>query len=115
MESGRECIATDKRVQVSRVWMGVNGCERTKKEKLSMANQWAGHLGSATRLRASKYDVIREVRKSVTVLSIMYGMDVMMWNASEIEKRKVRQKRITRMALNASRFAVVEALRGDMG
>ncbi|XP_050705903.1 uncharacterized protein LOC126991179 [Eriocheir sinensis] len=97
------------------VWMEVNGCGRAKNVKISMANQWVGRLGSAARMRASKYDVIREVWKSVAVPSIMYGMDVMTWNDSEIEKLEVGQNRVARMALNAPRFAAVEALRGDMG
>ena len=46
-------------------------------------------LGSAARMRASKYDVLREVWKSVAVPSIMYGMDVIAWRESEIDKLEV--------------------------
>ena len=66
-------------------------------------------------MRACKYDVLREVWKSVAVPSVMYGMNVVPWNESEIEKLDVRQNRVARMALNAPRYAAVEALRGDMG
>ena len=97
------------------IWMSQDGCNRAKNEKISMANQWVGRLGSAARMRASKYDVLREVWKSVAVPSIMYGMEVQAWNESEIEKLEVGQNRVARMALNAPRWAAVEALRGDMG
>ena len=43
------------------VWMSTNGCERTKNEKIGMTNQWIGRLGSAARMRACKYEVLREV------------------------------------------------------
>ena len=59
------------------VWMSPKGCEKAKNEKVSMTNQWVGRLGSAARMRTCKYDVLREVWKSVAVPSIMYGMDVM--------------------------------------
>ena len=49
------------------IWMSSNGCVKTTNEKISMVNQWVGRLGSAARLRASKYDVLREVCKSVAV------------------------------------------------
>ena len=48
-----------------------NGCEKAKDEKISLVNQWVGRLGSAARMRTSKYDVLREVWKSVAVPSIM--------------------------------------------
>ena len=64
-------------------------------------------------MRACKYDVLREVWKSVAVPSVMYGINVVPWNESEIEKLDVGQNR---MALNAPRYAAaIEALRGDMG
>ena len=55
--------------------MSPNGCEKAKNEKLSLANQLVGRLGSAARMRASKYAVLRELWKSVAVPSIMYGME----------------------------------------
>ena len=97
------------------VWMSPSGCERTKNEKISLVNQWVGRLGSVARMRACKYDVLREVWKSVAVPSVMYGMEVLSWNESEVDKLEVGQNRIGRLALNAPRYAAVEALRGDMG
>ena len=47
--------------------------------------------------------------------SITYGMDVIAWNENEIDRLKVGQNRVARMALNAPRHTAVEALRGDMG
>lgn len=52
-----------------------------------------GHWGSAAWLRASKCDVMREVWESVGVLSIMYGVEEMTWNESEIEKLEAQQNR----------------------
>ncbi|MPC23223.1 hypothetical protein E2C01_016262 [Portunus trituberculatus] len=97
------------------MWVSPSGCEKTKNEKLGLVNQWLGRLGSAARMRASKDDVLREVWKSVAVPSIMYGMDAIAWNESEIDKLEVGQNRIGRMALNTQRYTAVEALRGDMG
>ena len=65
-------------------------------------------------MRASKY-VLREIWKSVAVLSVMYGMEVIAWSEKEIDKLEVGQNRVARMALNAPRYAAVEALRDCMG
>ena len=54
-----------------------------------MVNQWVCRLGSAARMRASKYDVLREIRKSVAVPSIIYGMEVIAWSEKEIDKLEV--------------------------
>ena len=51
----------------------------------------------------------------MAVPSIMYGMDVIAWNESEIDRLEVVQNRTARMALYAPRYTAVEALRGDMG
>ena len=45
----------------------------------------------------------------------IYGIEVIAWNESEIDKLEVGQSRVVRMTLNAPRYAAVEALRGDMG
>ena len=68
-------------------------------------------------MRASNYDVVREVWKKVAVLSVMYGIDVIAiaWKENEIDKIQVWQNRVVRVALNASMYTAVEALRGDMG
>ena len=97
------------------VWLSVHGSERAKNEKISMTNQWVGRLGSVARMRASKYDVLREVWKSVAVPNIMYGMDVFAWTEKELDKLEVAQNKVARIALNAPRYVAVEALRGDMG
>ena len=52
-------------------------------------------------MRACKYELLREVWKRVAFPSIMYGMDVMAWNESEIEKLEVEQNKVAKMALNA--------------
>ena len=80
--------------------MSPNGCEKTKKEKIIMVNQWVGQLGRAARMRASKYDVLREVWKSVDVPSVKYGMEVIAWSEKEIDKLEVGENRVARMALN---------------
>lgn len=50
------------------------------KKMKSMVNHWVGRLGSVARMRSCKYDVLREVLKSVTVPSVMYGMEATAWN-----------------------------------
>ena len=48
-------------------------------------------------------------------MCIMYGMDMTTWCEKEIDKLDVGQNRVARMALNAPRYAFVEALRSDVG
>ena len=64
--------------------MTPHGCERKKKLKITQLNQWMGRLGSSASMRACKYDVLREVWKSVGMPSIMYGMDVIV----EVKRRQ---------------------------
>ena len=68
-------------------------------------------------MRASNYDVVREVWKKVAVLSVMYGIDVIAiaWKENEIDKIQVWQNRVVRVALNAPMYTAVEAPRGDIG
>ena len=40
------------------------------------ANQWYGRLASISRVRADKYEVLRELCKTVAVPNLMYGMNV---------------------------------------
>ena len=68
------------------MWVNPNGYEKGKNEKISLVNQRVGQLGSAARIRASKYDVLRGVWKSVAVPSVMHGMDVIARKKSEIDK-----------------------------
>ena len=56
-------------------------------------------------MRASEYDVLREVWKSVAVPSVMYGMDVIAWNENENDRPEVGQNRVARMALNTPRYS----------
>ena len=76
------------------MWVSLNGCEKAKNEKISLVNQWVGRLGSAAKIIESKYDVLRELWKSVAVPSIMYGMDVTAWNENGIDRLKVAQNRV---------------------
>ena len=59
--------------------------------------------------------MVQKIWKNVAVPSVMYGVEVIAWSEKEIDRLEVRQNRVARMALNAPRYAVVEALRGDMG
>ena len=69
--------------------MSPSGCEKTKNKKISMVNQWVGQLGSAARMRASEYDVLQEIWKSVAVPSVMYSMEVIAWSERD---RQVRSR-----------------------
>ena len=51
----------------------------------------------------------------MAVPSVMCGMEVIAWGEKEIDKLEVGKNRVARMALNAPRYASVEALRGNMG
>ena len=85
------------------MWVSLNGCEKLR---ISLVNPWVSRLESAPGMRASKYDVLREVWKKVAVLSVMYGMDVIAWNKNEIDKIQVWQNRVVRVALNAPMYSL---------
>jgi thymidine phosphorylase len=74
-----------------------------------------GILGSAAKVRASKYELLREVWKIEPVPSTMYGLDVRAYSDGELDKLDLVQNRVVRLALGAPRQTAVEALRGDMG
>ncbi|MPC58693.1 hypothetical protein E2C01_052700 [Portunus trituberculatus] len=79
------------------MWMNLNGCVKAKNEKISMVNQWVGRLYRERSKDESKYDVLREAWKSVAVPSIMYGMDVIVWNENQLEKLEVGLNRVARV------------------
>ena len=83
------------------VWVNEQGCEGTKDDRIGRANQWMGRLASVARVRASKYEVLREVWKSVAVPSLMYAwsMDVIPWSNSELEQMEVTQRKVARLSL----------------
>ena len=58
------------------MWISLNGYEQMKNEKVSLVNKWMGRLGSAARMRACRFEVVREIWKSVAVPSVMYGMEI---------------------------------------
>jgi hypothetical protein len=97
------------------MWVDENGCERSKREKMSKAQQWYGRLGSVARTRANRYEVVRGLWKGIAVPSLMYGMNVLKVSASECDKLEVVQNRVGRVALGANRYVGVEAIRGDIG
>jgi hypothetical protein len=97
------------------MWVDENGCERSKREKMSKAQQWYGRLGSVAKTRANKYEVVRGLWKGVAVPSLMYGMNVLKVSPSECDKLDVVQNRVGRVALGANGYVGVEAIRGDVG
>lgn len=50
------------------MWVSLNGCEKVK---ISLVNQWVIRLENAAMMRASKYDVLRELWKKAAVLSVL--------------------------------------------
>ena len=48
--------------------MSLNGREKVK---ISLVNQWVIRLENAAMMRASKYDVLRELWKKEAVLSVL--------------------------------------------
>ena len=112
---GDVCVKRAKEYKYLGVTLTENGCERVTKEKLAKANQWYGRLGSVARLRANKYEVLRELWKSVAVPSVLHGMNVMNWNETDMQKLEAVQNKVGRVALGANAYAAVEAIRGDMG
>ncbi|KAF2353780.1 Reverse transcriptase domain [Trinorchestia longiramus] len=92
-----------------------DGCARAKGEKVVKAMQLWGRLSSVAKYRVNKYECIRGIWKYVAVPSIMFGMNVMAWNGGDLEKLKVLQNRVGRLALGAPKWAAAEALIGDLG
>ena len=45
----------------------------------------------------------------------MYGMNILNWTESELQKLEDIQNKVGRVALGANSYACVEAIRGDMG
>ena len=97
------------------VTLNIKGCEKVKSEKKFKANQWYGRLASIAKYRANKYVVLRELWKGMKVPSIMYGMNVLCWTESELQKLDVIQNKVGIVALGTNKYACVEAIRGDMG
>lgn len=69
----------------------MNERNEAKNEKINIKNQWVGRLGSETRIKTSKNDIVREVWKSVAASRIIYGMDVLAWNEREVQQLEVGQ------------------------
>ena len=62
------------------------------KRLVHMVNQWVGLLGSAARMRGSKYDVLREVLKNVPSY-VWYERDCMEW-MNYVNKVTTRHQRL---------------------
>ena len=43
------------------IWIDESGCEGTIDERIGRANQWLGRFSSVARMRAIKYDAVREM------------------------------------------------------
>ena len=89
--------------------------QKEKNQRLFKAQRWYVQISSAMKLRASKYEIVRELWKVVAVPGIMYAMNVLPWTAEEIKKLDVVQNKVGRVGLGANRYTAVEAIRGDMG
>ena len=121
-EHGRENFRLGNQ-EISRVrqykYLGVlfeeGGTGRAKSERIFRANQWWGILCSMVKFRSNKYEVVREIWKSIAVPGILYAMDSINWTADEIRKIDVIQNKVGRLGLGANYLVGTEAIRGDMG
>ena len=93
--------------------LNTSGCEKPKNKKLFRAQQWYERLESVACFRANRYECLKGIWKSIAVLSIMYGMNVMKWIKCELDKMEVVQNKVGRMALGGNRYVGVEAIRGE--
>ena len=91
------------------------GTDRTKRDRIAKGIQWVGRLGSVSRYRANKYEVVRGLWKGMAVPGLMYGLETMSWTNREIDKMEVVQNRVGRVVLGANRYAAVETIRGEAG
>ena len=121
-EEGREDFRLGNEI-ISRVrnytYLGVlfdeGGTGKAKLDRIFKANQWWGRLGSVTKFRSNKYEVLRGLWKSIAIPGILYAMNVINWNIEEINKMEVIQNKVGRLGLGANRMVGIEAIRGDMG
>ena len=79
------------------------------------ARQWSGRLASVARMRGNKYEVLRNIWKTIAVPSLMRGLDVIPCTLGDCDRLDVIQNVVGRVALGANRYVGVEAIRGDMG
>ena len=91
------------------------GMQKAKSDKILKAYQWYGRLGAAVKFRSNRYEVTRGIWKTVAVPNIMYAMNVVPWNKSELSQMETVQNRVGRLGLGANRYVGQEAIRGDMG
>ena len=112
---GEMTLKRTKKYQYFGMLVDEKGCEDTKCDRLSRANQWVGRLGSAAKTRANKYEVVRGVWKGMAVPSLMYGLETMRWTKNDWGKLEVTQNKVDRIALGANRYAATETLRGEVG
>ena len=61
------------------------GCEKTKYERIGRVNQYMGRLGSKSRCRVNKYEVMRVVWNRMAVRIIIYGLEMMPRRINKLE------------------------------
>ena len=61
-------------------------------------------LGVTSEFRANKYEVIREIWKTIATPSLLYGIDTINWSVEETNKLETIQNREGRMDLGANKM-----------
>ena len=85
------------------MWINEEGSKKEIREKVFKARQWSGRLASVARMRGNKYEIVRNVWKTIAVPSLMRGLDVIPCTLGECDKMDVIQNVVGRVALGANR------------
>ena len=112
---GEKNLKRTKEYKYLGMWLNEDGSAKEMREKMFKARQWSGRLASVARMRGNKYEVLRNVWKTIAVPSLMRGLDVMPCTFGDCDRMDVIQNVVGRVALGANRYVGTEAIRGDMG
>ena len=73
---GEKNLKRTKEYKYLGMWLNEDGSAKEMREKMFKARQWSGRLASVARMRGNKYEVLRNVWKTIEVPSLMRGLDV---------------------------------------
>ncbi|KAF2354862.1 hypothetical protein FHG87_014381 [Trinorchestia longiramus] len=89
-----------------------NRCYRTRGEIVAKAMQWWGRLSSVAKYNTNEYECVKGMWKYVAVSSIIFGINVMVWNGGDLEKLEMLQNRLGYLVLEFGKQSTATPLTG---